>query len=81
MAAAQEAQMAQNAYESEIEPEYTLKGQQEQQEAPKPKSNVAIPNPNFVDPGMETENEYNKTHEMTRDEVHTQKKISYESLN
>ena len=31
--------------------------------------NVAIPNPNFVDPGCETENEYNKTHEMTRDEV------------
>jgi len=65
MAAAQEAQMAQNCYESEIEPEYTLKGQQE---APKPKSNVAIANPNFVDPGMETENEYNKTHEMTRAE-------------
>ena len=31
--------------------------------------NVAIPNPNFVDPGCDTENEYNKTHEMTRDEV------------
>lgn len=67
MAAAQEEQMAQHCYESEIEPEYTLKGQQE---PPKPKSNVAIANPNFVDPGMETENEYNKTHEMTRAEVH-----------
>ena len=37
--------------------------------------NVAIPNPNFVDPGCETENEYNKTHEMTRDEVRIWKKI------
>jgi len=43
-----------------LEPEYTLGGQQ--------RPNVAIPNPNFVDPGMETENEYNKTHEMTREE-------------
>lgn len=49
-----------NAYESELEPEYTLGGQQNR--------NVAIPNPNFVDPGCDTENEYNKTHEMTRDE-------------
>ena len=35
----------------------------------KAKPAVAIRNPNFVDPGMETDNEYNKTHEMTRDEV------------
>ena len=28
-----------------------------------------IKNPNFVDPGMETENEYNKTHEISREEV------------
>jgi len=63
-----------NAYESELEPEYTLGGQQEEadiQAQTQPESqrpNVAIPNPNFVDPGMETENEYNKTHEMTREE-------------
>lgn len=62
MAAAQLAAPAQEAYESEIEPEYRLEAQQ----APK---KVAISNPNFVDPGMETENEYNKTHEITRDEV------------
>ena len=36
------------------------------------KPNVAIRNPNFVDPGMETDNEYNKTHEMTREEVSQQ---------
>ena len=64
MAAAQLAAPAQEAYESEIEPEYRLEAQKAQ--APK---KVAISNPNFVDPGMETENEYNKTHEITRDEV------------
>jgi hypothetical protein len=66
-----------NAYESELEPEYTLGGQQEEAEIvaqaqieqeSSQNRNVAIPNPNFVDPGFETENEYNKTHEMTRDE-------------
>jgi len=51
-----------NAYESEIEPEYMLG---HQQGVPK---NVAIHNPNYVDPGTETDNEYNKTHQMTRDE-------------
>ena len=74
--AALEAQMAaaqlaapgpEAAYESEIEPEYRLEAQMAQNGPKK----VAISNPNFVDPGMETENEYNKTHEITRDEVHT----------
>lgn len=60
-AAAYEAQ----CYESELEPEYTL---QHQQAAPAQKSNVAIPNPKFVDPGVETDNEYNKTHEISRQE-------------
>lgn len=60
-----------NAYESEIEPEYQLGNNQEQAEVEadvQAKPNVAIRNPNFVDPGMETDNEYNKTHEMTREE-------------
>lgn len=48
-------------YESEIDPEYTLAGEK--------KSNVAIENPNFVDPGMTTDNEYNKTHPISREEA------------
>jgi len=55
-------------YESEIEPEYTLEHQLHSA-PPAPKANVAIKNPKFVDPGVETDNEYNKTHEMTRTEV------------
>lgn len=56
-----EAQMTEPAgYESEIDPEYTLAGAK--------KSNVAIENPNFVDPGMTTDNEYNKTHPISREE-------------
>jgi len=76
-AAAQPEPVSFNAYESELEPEYTLGHQQEQeaevqaqaqfeQESQRP--NVAIQNPNFVDPGTETDNEYNKAHEMTREE-------------
>ena len=45
---------------------------QAQVEQESQKRNVAIPNPNYVDPGCETENEYNKTHEMTREEVSCQ---------
>ena len=52
-------------YESEIEPEYKLGVQS----GPR----VAIKNPNFVDPGTETDNDYNKTHEMTREEVNFSK--------
>ncbi|CAG5112798.1 Oidioi.mRNA.OKI2018_I69.chr2.g6973.t2.cds [Oikopleura dioica] len=50
-------------YESEIDPEYTLAGAQQAQA-----ERVAIENPNYVDPGMTTDNEYNKTHQITRDE-------------
>lgn len=49
-------------YESELDAEYTLNGQQ------KPNSKVGVVNPNFVDPGMTTDNEYNKTHQMTQAE-------------
>jgi len=61
-AAAQEpvSQTMTNCYESELEPEYLLSGQQ--------RKNVAISNPNYVDPGTETDNEYNRKHEITRDE-------------
>lgn len=56
-----EAQMTEPAgYESEIDPEYTLAGAK--------KTNVAIENPSFVDPGMTTDNEYNKTHPITKEE-------------
>ena len=48
-------------YESELDPEYTLAGAK--------KSNIAIENPNFVDPGMTTDNEYNKTHPISKEEA------------
>lgn len=56
-------QVQEDYYESEIEPEYKLGVQS----GPR----VAIKNPNFVDPGTETDNDYNKTHEMTREEFQT----------
>lgn len=56
-------------YESEIDEEYLLEqqNQQRQQQQNNQRGNVAIQNPNFVDHG-ETDNEYNKTHEMTKAE-------------
>ena len=58
-------------YESEIDEEYLLEQQnqqRQQQQQNNQRGNVAIQNPNFVDHG-ETDNEYNKTHEMTKAEV------------
>lgn len=60
------------AYESELEPEYTLSGQQDLDDSAEPqiqgRPNVAIKNPNFVDDGTVTDNEYNKKHEISKDE-------------
>jgi len=70
--AAQKARAEQDMYESEIEQEYLLETQAAQQQ--QQRKNVAIQNPNFVDQG-ETDNEYNKTHEMTKAEF--QKLPSY----